>query len=509
MKEEMAVDNGIDIRDELKSIINEASQASTDLGEEVAAVLKLGQERPLSHDEAVGLLTRVLALLRDGAESRGDEVTLRALSGDLDGIIERVMQVRDKIDNGAVPAVIGQTRVELSDMGGIKTGPVLPSPVYHGRKVPMMSGFVKTTDISLWADNERLDIHLAQFQKQYGRKPSPQELIDIMLSRMALPGTTGKDEFEIVDLARSIAANGVRVPPIIDLDGTLLDGNRRVTACYYILNNDEFTVEQKRRAEHIFAWQLTDHATTDDRNAVVVSLNFEPAYKKDWPEYVKARKIYDDWQAILALESPSSSQRVSELKKQLSMKYALGPDARWVNRYIKMVDMSIQFEDYHITNGKDEFEVKHRANVEFQYFDELGKGTNPGGVQYALNQDDSFRGLVFDLLLQDKFRNWTLIRHLRHYNQEVRDQLADARDETDLEEARDLVEQALTDASNQQREARVTAAPNTRIKAFVDWLENLPLSAVRDSITPETRSRLHDALLLVDRWNEAIKSEGS
>lgn len=504
----MTVNNRIDIREELNTIINEAYEASNDLGTEIAAVLKLGRERPLSHEEALGLLTQLLAVLKDNAQRSGDEITLRALSGDLDGIIERVMRVRDRIDNGMSPVEVGQRRVDLSEMGGIKTGPVLPTPVFHGRRVPVMSGFVKTTDISLWPDNERLDIHLAQFERQYGKKPSPPELIDIMLSRTSLPGTTGKDEFEITDLARSIAANGVRVPPIIDLDGTLLDGNRRVTACYYILNSDEFSVEQKRRAEHLFVWQLTEHATDDDRIAVVVSLNFEPSYKKDWPEYVKARKIYDDWQAILDITPPSvTSQQLSELKKQLSMKYALGPDTRWVNRYIKMVEMAIQFEEYHIANGKDEFAVKHRANVEFQYFDELGKGTNPGGVQYALNQDDSFKGLVFDLLLQDKFRNWTLIRNLRHYNQEVRDTLARARDETDIDEAKDLVEQTLTDASNQQREARVTAAPNARIKSFVDWLENLPLGAVRDKITPESRQRLHDALRLVDGWNQTLESK--
>src|SRR5260221_386002 len=85
----------------------------------------------------------------------------------------------------------------------------------------------------------------------------------------------------VADLARSVANNGVRRSPIIDLDGPLLDGNRRVTACHYVLRSPEFTSEQKKRAEWIYVWQLTEHATDEDRDVVVVSLNFEPDHKQD------------------------------------------------------------------------------------------------------------------------------------------------------------------------------------------------------------------------------------
>src|SRR5207249_4833804 len=97
-----------------------------------------------------------------------------------------------------------------------------------------------------------------QFREKFGHAPSADELLDIMLSRMGLPGVPEReksDQFGIAGLARSIAINGVRKPPILDTDGTLLDGNRRVAACHFILYSDEFSVEQKRRAEHIFVWQ--------------------------------------------------------------------------------------------------------------------------------------------------------------------------------------------------------------------------------------------------------------
>jgi len=141
---------------------------------------------------------------------------------------------------------------------------------------------------------------------KHDRAPSPEELLHIMRGQMRLEGMEDEDEFEIVTLARSIAANGVRKPPIIDVNGILLDGNRRVAACYLILNDTsgEFTSDEKKRAEYIYVWQLLDGATDDERDRVMVSLNFESDCKKDWPEYIKARKVFDDWEAMLALEGP-------------------------------------------------------------------------------------------------------------------------------------------------------------------------------------------------------------
>src|SRR5437660_496758 len=83
------------------------------------------------------------------------------------------------------------------------------------------------------------------------RRRTGEELLDIMLGNIQLPGVKEEDQFAIHELARSIAANGVRKPPIIDIDGKLLDGNRRVTACRLVLDSQDFTIEEKKRAEWI------------------------------------------------------------------------------------------------------------------------------------------------------------------------------------------------------------------------------------------------------------------
>jgi hypothetical protein len=321
---------------------------------------------------------------------------------------------------------------------------------------------------------------------------------------MELPGIADdekSDQFDIVELARSIAINGVRKPPILDIDGTLLDGNRRVAACYYILSSNEFDSQQKRRVDHILVWQLTEHATSDDRSAVVVSLNFESDCKLDWPDYIKARKVYEEWQAMLTLEPRSPGrQRQAEMKRELSQKFALGPDTGPVNRYLKMVGWVIDFEDYYINEkNRDPYEVQHRADKYFQYFNELNSGLTSGGVAFALNENEGLKHTLFDLIYDGKLRNPQQIRALKYTfsNPEARDLLARARNESDSDLADDHIENAITIARSQRAETRELGA-NTRIESFVKWLEEVPPRTFRDQIKPENLQGLLRALKLVE-----------
>jgi hypothetical protein len=494
----------IDVSKEFNRVIAAARHVSAEAADTVREILTTGLERPLPREEAAALLTRVVDVMRESAVVRGDQHTAVALSHGMDDFINRVIAQRDEVAAVHQPTR-GRPILELQPHNGIQPQPVRPSPVFHEREVAVRQGFVRTRDIQLWDENERLDIHLNQFRRVHGRGPTADELLEIMLGRSALPGTTG-DQFEIQELARSIAVNGVRKPPIIDVDGTLLDGNRRVTACHYILDSNEFDADEKRRAEWIQVWQLTEHATQADREAVIVSLNFEPDYKQDWPPYVKARKVHAEWQALLALEPRANSVRQRDLKRELSKKFALGPDTTHVNRYIQMVELADEFEDYHVSERKrDNYEVKHKAERYFQYFDELGKGKGAGGVYYALNQDEPFKHLVYDLLFDGKFSNWNKIRDLKYVatNEEALAFLREARDERDIERAQSLVDDGCS-AARTARAVERSVAGNKRIEVFVDWLEGAPVKIFRpgasDSIKPENLRRLYRALRLVEGY---------
>ncbi len=487
-----------------RSVINDAYKVSLDAGKQIEKMLEEGAKNPLTEAEERKLLSSAINYIRKSAQKKGDSVTLENLDDDTDRIVDQIiLKSRHlKVNAQEETPLDKKKKVELISRNGIQPSPVKPNPRFHMREVAMNCGYVKTTDINLWGDNVRLDIHIGQFRNKYGRNPSSSELLELMLSNIKLPGIDQGDEFDIRALADSISINGVRVPPIIDIDGTLLDGNRRVTACYYILNSEDFNSEQKRKVEYLFVRQLTEHATDEDRESVIVSLNFEDDLKKSWPEYVKARRVYDEWQTMVTTEPRRPSPiRERQMKKDLSIKFALGSKPDRVNRYIKMVEWATSFEDYlTVEKDLDEYQVKHKANEYFQYFDELSKGTSEGGVAYTLDRDEKLKKSVFDLLFQDKIKNWKVIRDLRYVGLEDRDELAKAIEMPADEDTEDYVEKVLGDARVRSKEARVVGA-DQRIRTFVNWLEKLPIGSFGnpEEVSTESLQKLLDALRLAEK----------
>lgn len=504
---------------EFASVIASAQAVSEDVRSVVEEILREGDERPLTPEQAAQLLNRVVRVLREKAKARGDKGTLDVLDRDVEALVRRVEAARSTIMSAAHDEAGDEddeepAMVALEEYNGIKPAAVRPSPVFHEREVAVVEGFIRTRDIKLWDGNERLDIHLNQFQQAYGRKPTPDELLSIMQSALPLAGIDIEDQFGIKDLAKSIAVNGVRKPPIIDVDGTLLDGNRRVTACYYILNTDEFTAEERKRAEWLKVWQLTPHATESDRDRVIVSLNFEPDYKQDWPKYVKARKVYEEWEGMLALEPRANPApaRQKEIRQAIARRFALATDE--VSLFINMVKLATEFEDYHVNErGEDPFAVQHKAADKFEYFDELTKGKSPGGVNWALNADENFKYLVFDLLYQNKFQDWKRIRDLKHIavNDDAIRGLRQARDEPEVAIAREKVDDAIGLARVARADQRQAGA-NTRIEVFTKWFGDLPVKSFKaDEVGAVTRDNLlglHKVLKLVEKYLEEAAGDG-
>ena len=515
-----------EIENGLEELLLAAEAMSTDIGASVKEILQEGLETPLSPKRIREILTRVVEVIRKGATRRNDHEMVKLLDSNAQSLSERIEEVKAHLAtydarNGkgtkaavsnplANDAITITQSLWLQSYDGVDPSPVRPTPVFHERPVAVNEGFVRTRDIELWDDNSRLDIHLNQFNENYGRNPNPEEVLSIMKGEMPLQGIATADQFGIEPLAKSIAVNGVRKPPIIDVDGTLLDGNRRVTACYRILedNSGAFTPEEKQRAEWMKVWQLTEHATDQDREAVIVSLNFEPDFKQDWPEYVKAQKVHDDWGARLALEPRGNpgDKRLREIRTEIARKFALATNE--VSRYINMVSLAREFEEHHVVErSRDLHAVKHRTSKWFQYFDELNKGRSAGGVRWSLNQDSSFKQLVFDLLYEGKFRNWRQIRDLKlvYSNDDATKVLRKAREQNDIETAQEDVDNAIGIARVTRAETRQTAA-NTKIRIFTDWFLDLPVKAFDPSeagcVTQENLKRLWNTLKHVEIYLE-------
>jgi hypothetical protein len=452
-------------REALAEFLDLASTISGTLVEGLENIIREGWEDQLDEGRARSLIARLIDTLRAGAAQRRDQGLVKALEGRTEDIVEKIMSTRKRTVRSP------QAQVE----------PVLPTPTFHGRSVPMVKTWVNLRDLSLWAGNERLEIHLEHLRQTLGREPNADEILQVMQSVILLPGVNAAykgDEFDIKGLARSIAVNGVRRPPILDVDGArLLDGNRRVAACYHLLRSNEFTSAQKQAVEKLHVWQLTEHASDADREAVIVSLNFESDHKLDWPDYVRARKVFHDFERAVMLEGPPGMEREKELKRELARKYAI--EIEKVDRYIRMVTWAKQFEE-HLVNvrGLNQAEVQHSSNYYFQYFDELSKGKGAGGVGYTLTRDDDFRGLVFDLLFQGKFKNWALIRNLKYLDETVQQGLEQAEAEPNLETAKRKVQQVLEGAAYRNTvEKKIHVVPNEKIEAFVRFIRKMPLES--------------------------------
>lgn len=448
-------------------------------------------DRPLPSDERRSLLTAVYTHLKASPAVAADETATAELAGEIDGIVRRAMERRER----ASDASGGRRALRWKTYAGYPR-PVHPRPRFHGKEIELVEGFVDISELHAWPENDRLEIHVSAFRREHGRAPDADELIRLLLSEIELPGVTRADEFQIKRLADSIAANGVRVPPIVDHWGVPQDGNRRLAACQYILNHSGFDNEAKERARTIRVWKMSEFADADDYRAVVIGLNFEPSEKIDWPEYIKARRVAEDWDRMLAAEGSVPNQtRRTELRKQLAARFVI--DTGRVDRYLKMVDWADRFEEHHRDLGRGEEEVQQKASEWFQYFAEMSIGKGEGGVAYTLTSDEQLRSLTFDLLYDGKIKAFPLVRELPKVarSPEARELLVEAaampvtgddpKRDPMLKAAREKVADAVAKARAEDAEIRAAGA-DQKIKTFVSWLRKVPVDVFEDRVETKT-----------------------
>lgn len=467
-----------------------AGAYDTEVQRAVASVI----ERPLPDGERRSLLTAVYTHLKASAAVSSDDTAAADLAGEIDAIIERAVRRRERAENASG----GRRPLRWKDVEGFPR-PVYPRPLFHGKELELVEGFIDVDELQAWPENDRLEIHVAAFRCENGRAPNPDELIQLLLSDIALLGVTREDEFEIKRLAQSIAANGVRVPPIVDHWGVPQDGNRRLAACHYILNSGRFDNAAKERARTLRVWKMSEYADAADYRAVVIGLNFEPSEKIDWPEYIKARRVAEDWDRMLSAEGSEPNQtRRTQLRKELAARFVIATDR--VDRYLKMVDWSDRFEEHHRDLGRGEQEVQQKASEWFQYFAEMSIGKSEGGVNHTLTNDEQLRSLTFDLLYDGKIKAFPLIRELPKVarSAEARDLLIEAaampvtgddpKRDPMLKAAREKVADAVAKARAEDAEIRAAGAEQ-KIKAFVSWLKKVPVDVFEERVETKT---LHD-----------------
>jgi hypothetical protein len=501
---------------DLRALFNEVQVLCGGIDSGLPADLANVQDS-LSDDELRQLLTKILVCIRGGRGAAPE--TRAAIAAELRTLVDDAIAKRRYLATGTAatassdssdstdasdeigPAAVGGTPddsgrppLKLFDHAGLEVRTVFPTPSFLGITVQLTEGFANTQDINFWEYNLRLKIDLANFRLREGRDPDPGELSEMLRPKGE------SDVYKIIPLADDIAARGVQTPPVIDYWGTAWDGNRRLAACYYILTSSDYTPEQKNRARRIRVWQTDRHATKDQIDAIVTSLNFGEDFKMTWPEYVRAQQIYDAF--VERRDSEASRHTLSdrdETKIRQDVAKAFGIKTPDVTRFCKMMVWALDFQDYHREQGQDEGEILTRTSAVFQYFYELDSGRGEDKLAVRLRDDEGFRAIVFDLLFDGKFKNWSQIRELRRVydNPEALDQLKKAHSETSTAMGRLHVSDAI-DMARQRSAVLRQAGRADDLARITKWLNEDATLAILRKMDPGVLRDFRDAARAVD-----------
>ena len=234
--------------------------------------------------------------------------------------------------------------------------PRLVQKSFHGRKLQVWEGVINVSNVMGWVNNPRLDLELKRFRDDHaGKDPTDTEVLAIMKS---------VSDFGLKELADDIRSNGVRQPIILASDNKLLDGNRRVYAVKYILENTDTNDANIQDFKRVPVWILDESCSDEDEHRILVQENFYPGLKVEWPDFVKARFVYDD------LTNGMPAQSVSK-------KY--GWRASKVNETRKIMDLIGEFIEFAMSPkseeglGLSELEAERVAAESYQYFNEAQK----------------------------------------------------------------------------------------------------------------------------------------
>jgi hypothetical protein len=161
----------------LAEVLVIAKRISEDVTEEVEKILEKGLENPLTKEEVREVFSRIVMVMRKRALERGEREIAETLSGDMEKLLDKVLiEKEDWAGNGVQKGFTAKTHTVqlIKNHNGITPCYIIPRPWFHGKEIPMCGGYIKTTDIQLWEENVRLDIHLGQFKERNGRAPSQQ-----------------------------------------------------------------------------------------------------------------------------------------------------------------------------------------------------------------------------------------------------------------------------------------------------------------------------------------------
>lgn len=274
-----------------------------------------------------------------------------------------------------------------------KPTPHIRQRLYNGRKIVVFEGKVNITAIKGWVENPRIDVAKKKLVQIVGNRELTQdEIFDLMKN---------DSEVKLKDLRDDIIKNGLREPLALSYTGKLLDGNRRFFALKYALENMPKSDPNRSELECVSTYVLTEDATEEDEQNVLVEENFSPSLKIEWPDYVKALHV---------VSAHENGHSIDDITKKFNW------GKRKIRETLKINEIISEFITFAIAPsdqddedggglGMSEQEAETLAAKNYQFFNEAQKSFFD-----ALKTDYEFKIQFFKWICDGKFSSFPEVR---------------------------------------------------------------------------------------------------
>lgn len=274
-----------------------------------------------------------------------------------------------------------------------KCKPIIKQRLYNGRKIMVWEGRVKVDAIQGWVDNPRIELAKKKLISKVGDRALTQdEIFDLMKN---------DNEVKLKVLRDDIIKNGLREPLTLSSDGKLLDGNRRFFALKYALEGMPSTDPNRQDLESVDAFVLTENATEEDEQNVLVEENFSASLKIEWPDYVKA---------MMVVEADDEGMSIDEISRKFSWaKSKIRETLRIqeiINEFLMYATTPNDPDDEDSSGlGLTEQEAETVAAKNYQFFNEAQKS-----FFEQIKTDFDFKIQFFEWVYQGKFSSFPEVR---------------------------------------------------------------------------------------------------
>lgn len=365
-----------------------------------------------------------------------------------------------------------------------KPEPQIKQRLFNGRRIMVWEGRIKVESIQGWVENPRIELEKKKYLSKIGlRKITQDEIFTLMKN---------DPDVKLKDLRDDIIKNGLREPLTLSFSGKLLDGNRRFFAVKYALEGMPLTDPNRQDLEVVDVHVLSENASEEDEQNVLVEENFSASLKIEWPDYVKARKVIDAHEND-GLTIEQLSQKFSWARTKIRETLRIH---EIISDFIIYATSGIDPSDEHGGGlGFSEQEAETLAAKNYQFFNEAQKS-----FYDPLKSDIDFKFQFFKWVAGSKFSSFPEVRiaYKAWQNPEAKSVLL----QPDPSAAKSA--KAILDYNSRVVQSADEAA--ARIETFVKFLKELTAEEIQ-KIPSQTSSKLQEALDLVIKLSLAANTK--